>query len=101
MTHLKDAKDVLEYCKKLFLGASSSDEFAEDFYKFAFQDSSSMIDDVESDDTLIPCFETLAEANEKLSNNKLEEGFKIILTPKKKKPALYSFNGKKFVKEKK
>lgn len=97
MKHFKTPRDVVNYVKELFLKASSPEEFSEDFYQFAFQDSESMLDDGIDEDGNIPFFNTLTEAKEKLLDKNLEEGFKVIITPKKKKPVMYSFDGEKFV----
>ena len=36
--HFETPRDLIEYMKEMFLKANDVDEFASDFYQFAFQD---------------------------------------------------------------
>ena len=44
--HFETPRDLIEYMKEMFLKANDVDEFASDFYQFAFQDIDNILGDV-------------------------------------------------------
>lgn len=96
--HFSTPRDIIEYLKEMFLKADNVDEFASDFYEFAFQDIDSILKDRKQNEGLIPFFTSLTEAKERLDPKLLCEGFNIIITPSKKKPVIYTIKNGKFVK---
>lgn len=91
-------RDLIEHLKEMFLKAENVDEFASDFYTFAFQDIDNILGDRKRNNGIMPIFQTLAKAKESLGSDKLEEGFNILVTPNKKKPIVYTIKDGKFVK---
>lgn len=91
-------RDLIEYLKEMFLKATDVDEFASDFYQFAFQDVDNILGDVIEfdDDDTFPVYGSLKQAKEFVDMNK--DGFIFIVEAKKKKPVVYTVHNGKFVK---
>ena len=101
--NFRNPRELIEYLKEMFLKSENVDEFASDFYEFAFQDIDGILKDKHSTnkEDHIKIFNSIKEAESMLSKEELFEGMNIIITPKKKKPVVYIFENGKFVKSKK
>ena len=91
-------RDLIEYLKEMFLKATDVDEFASDFYQFAFQDIDHILGgviEIDDNDTF-PVYGSLKQAKEFVDMNK--DGFIFIVKAKKKKPVAYIVRNGKFVK---
>ena len=96
--HFETPRDLIEYMKEMFLKANDVDEFASDFYQFAFQDIDNILGDVITvdDDIEYPVYGSLKQAKEFVDKN--HEGFIFIVEAKKKKPVVYIVRDCKFEK---